>query len=353
MATLADVVKIKNLSSSDDVKKYDCFLSKTKCSVKEHIKSNVQDYFAFRGKSNIDAYDVFQIVKSRPFLNYYKKCDKNLESIKKYKIEAHNNIKTDNNISFFDDFSPNKIKSLYKYMPLNRFLKNLEDGELVLVSPKTWRDPYEKKYWLADYADLSFRKPAIYCMCLTLNRRKNEDAAWNLYAYDKNEKLIQIEFDTQKLLDVLKRKVDKIYIGKAVYDYNSPEIDNLYKRGKKGHFLYFNQFNEDCFFNLLRIKRKSYSFENEVRIFVKIDSSKGNDDTFKIKDVDYSSLIKGIRLAPYTPLAHQDCRNEVYRQLQNIECKCIKKKILTKLKTIKIKQSHLYTDAKKIIKIEK
>ena len=268
MTKLDDIVAIKDFAEQSDTKVPFVFLSKKKYLIKEHLtkKSHVQDYFAFI-KKNVDIYDILYILKSKSFVEYYRNGNKSIESLKAFKIDCLSNITTSGKISFFDGFDPQKIKSLYKYIPLNRFLKNLEDNELVLVSPKTWRDPYEKKYWLADYSALSFTRPNIYCMCLTQNCRKNEDAAWNLYTYNKNEKIIQIEYYTSKLLDKLSKdaSIKKIYIGNAIYDFTSPEINNLYKNGKKGHFQFFNEFNEEKFINLLRVKRKSYAFENEVR----------------------------------------------------------------------------------------
>ena len=288
-------------------------------------------------------------------MEYYRKSNKSIESLKTFKIDSSSSITTSSKISFFDGFDPQKTKSLYKYIPLSRFLKNLEDNELVLVSPKTWRDPYEKMYWLADYSALPFTKPNIYCMCLTQNRRKNEDVAWNLYDYNKNEKIIQIEYDIQKLLDKLSKSssIKKIYMGNAIYDYTSPEINNLYKKGAKGHFHFFNQFNEDKFFNLLRVKRKSYAFENEVRLFIKTNQSNNNRKIFVIKNVDYSSIIKSVRLAPFYPFDYKDCRNGIYKQLQKLESDCIKKELSKILPKVKIHQSLLYTEAKKNITIEK
>ena len=356
MTKLDDIVAIKDFAEQSDTKVPFVFLSKKKYLIKEHLtkKSHVQDYFAFI-KKNVDIYDILYILKSKSFVEYYRNGNKSIESLKAFKIDCLSNITTSGKISFFDGFDPQKIKSLYKYIPLNRFLKNLEDNELVLVSPKTWRDPYEKKYWLADYSALSFTRPNIYCMCLTQNCRKNEDAAWNLYTYNKNEKIIQIEYYTSKLLDKLSKdaSIKKIYIGNAIYDFTSPEINNLYKNGKKGHFQFFNEFNEEKFINLLRVKRKSYAFENEVRLFVETKCSNGSEETVIIKNVNLSAIIKSVRLAPFYPFDLNDCRNAVYKQLQKTESNCIKMELSKRLPKIKIHQSFLYTEARKNISIEK
>ena len=353
---LEDIVEIKHFDKQSDAKVPFVFLSKKKYLIKERLtkKCYSQDYFAFI-KKNVDIYDILHILESKSFMEYYRKSNKSIESLKTFKIDSSSSITTSSKISFFDGFDPQKTKSLYKYIPLNRFLKNLEDNELVFVSPTTWRDPYEKKYWLADYSALSFTKPNIYCMCLTRNRRKNEDAAWNLYTYNKNEKIIQIEYDIQKLLDKLSKNslIKKIYIGDAIYDYTSPEINNLYKNGEKGHFLFFNEFNEDKFFNLLRVKRKSYAFEDEVRLFIKPNHLNEIENVFTIKNIDYNSIIKSIRLAPFYPFELNDCRNVVYKQLQKIESNCIKQELSKRLPKIKIHQSLLYTETKKKITIEK
>ena len=57
--------------------------------------------------------------------------------IKSELLEGYSNVYALNGFSLQD-------KPFYKYIPLSRFEKSIEDKKLVFVRPKLWRDPIKK-----------------------------------------------------------------------------------------------------------------------------------------------------------------------------------------------------------------
>lgn len=97
-----------------------------------------------------------------------------------------------------------KNDSLYKYMPYNRLIDCVNNKELVFVSPETWIDPFERRFWQTDYSKRyqGFKRPEIACMCLTTKSSTNEEAAWKMYA-DNTDKALRISVRKKQLFDNL------------------------------------------------------------------------------------------------------------------------------------------------------
>ncbi len=305
--------------------------------------------------------ELFLHLDTKEFKNYIKNCTNSnkiveIEKLGQFEIEMTSLkvIKGDDfkNIYFLDNFSFSDIINLYKYMPLTRFLKMLDEKKLTFVSPETWYDPFETRFYLADYSKLNFNKPEVYCMCLTDKGYENEEASWKMYSDGSNSKTVQITFDKNIFLNYLDAYAtltgSTIYIGKANYLYSVNEINNLHKPGSRGYDYYFpKNFATENFINLLCIKRRAFSFENEVRIFI-VNNKKTNEGYFKsIPEIDYQSgFVKLVRLSPYPPFAYDDPRKKIYPQLQKIESEAIKAQIKDKLPDVEINQSTLYLPKK-------
>lgn len=301
--------------------------------------------------------ELFVLLDTQEFKKYLKSCVStnsrvNPNKLGQFEVEipTFQVIKAGDfkNINFLDNFSFSDITNLYKYMPLNRFLSMLDEQKLTFVSPETWYDPFETRFYLADYSKFKFDKPEVYCMCLTDQGYENEEASWKMYSDGSNSKIVQITFDKNIFFNILDGYANvsgcTIYIGRANYLYNVNEIKNLHKPGSKGYDYYFSSdFKIENFINLLCIKRHAFSFENEVRVFM-VNNKKKKEEYFKtISDIDYQSgLIKSIRLSPYPPFTYNDPRKKKYKTLQEIESKAIKEQINAKLPDIDIKQSNLY-----------
>lgn len=306
--------------------------------------------------------ELFLRLDTNEFKSYIKKCTNSnkivdVNKIGQFEIELSTLKITKagdfKNIYFLDNFSFSDIINLYKYMPLNRFLKMLDEQKLTFVSPETWYDPFETRFYLADYSKYNFTKPQVYCMCLTDKGYENEEASWKMYSDGNNSKTVQLTFDKNIFLNILDAYAtlsgSTIYIGKANYLYTVNEIYNLHKPGSKGYDYYFpKDFKTENFINLLCIKRHAFSFENEIRVFI-VNKKKNNKDLFNsIDKIDYQSgFIKAIRLSPYPPFSYDDPRKKIYSRLQDIESEAIKEQIKAKLPDIEINQSKLYIPSTK------
>lgn len=364
LADIATISKISNLETIPKVNTF--FISSKKQKIlfdKKPQKRFVSDYVSITPK-DIHYYDLKSICVSKEFSEWHKKCLTRLSHNFIQNLAEYNDLipakfsqlKGYENIYTNDNFNINK--TIYKYIRLDYFLDNIQNNNLVFVSPSTWRDPFERKYWDADFSRINFTRPIVHCMCLTTNQRKNEEAAWNLYTNELKCKLIQIAFNTSALLKEIdqyaKRKKCKIYIKNTTYNLTTKEINNLYKKGQKANFLYFSNFDEYKFIDLMSIKRMSFSFENEVRIFIisDIDSPSKNNDLLEIPISNFSELVRQIRLSPYPAFDNKDPRKKIYGKLQNTEAACLKEHLKQYLKNVDVHQSMLYKEIKQSTKIE-
>ena len=247
-----------------------------------------------------------------------------------------------------------------KYISFKRLKENVDKKNIVFVSPKLWEDPFEQIYYRADFEKYNYQQPNIFCMCLTENATQNEAAAWKMYQ-DGTEKMIQVRLWAEKMLQQLDRFCQSnhfsVYIGKMNYGFLQKEIESLYKEHGQIHEDYFpKNFCNEHYLKLLLLKRRSFEFENEVRIFVIPDNNK-SDDSEKLWcefPFDYNNgTIYSVKAAPLQPFPIGDPRHENYEKIQEVEAAVYKealKKILPTLDSTKIRQSHLY-EPEKIIKL--
>ena len=167
----------------------------------------------------------------------------------------------------------NSRSVLYKYMNVERAISFLSSGIYYLVEPTAWMDPYEKRFYTADYKMVAnqYNPQQIYCTCFT-DKISNE-AAWKMYRGKDGgiaNRSIRFEMNRTALLQYLDRYIDnkgKIYIGDANYRYTTKMIDNIHKRQSILYSEYFNGFSIHKFLELLLIKRKAFEYESEVRLF--------------------------------------------------------------------------------------
>lgn len=262
--------------------------------------------------------------------------------IKSERYKGYKNIYALNGLSFKDQ------SSLYKYMPYSRFVSSVRNNELVFVSPSLWIDPFERRFWATDYrTKYGFIQPDIFCMCLTTKSTTNEDASWKMYV-DSKERAVRISYKLDNLLLLLDDYADKanckIYIGKAIYDFERKEIEGLHKKNSE-FFPSTNVFNIENYLSLMCIKRKSFQFENEIRVFI-VKEEKHNDDIIKVPVVSYKDIVARVMIGPLTPFSLNDPRFAIYNKIQYLESLELKKEIKTLIKDCDVKQSKLYVDNK-------
>jgi hypothetical protein len=261
-------------------------------------------------------------------------------------------------IHMLNNFSlPKDNTTVFKYMPLNRFVNSIKEKNLVFVSPNAWYDPFEQLYYGIDCSSRGYKTENIACMCVSEKSSTNEDASWRVYS-ESNDKAVRISFDYDKLLQLLEEyasnKGFEVYIGKVDYSLKKDEIKKLYLHTSDNHLKYFpNEMTREHYLSLMLLKRTAFRYENEVRIFLVKEKIEFTNNLLKI-DCDYyaKKLISKVILSPYPPIReYGDVAYKVRRKINNIESAQIKKE-LKNILGCDIKQSLLYKTYEKIESID-
>lgn len=197
---------------------------------------------------------------------------------------------------------------LFKYMTLDALILSLSSKSWRFWEPTKWEDQFERRFYCAKYCPphQSHSAPKLYATCVT--REAYSKAAWKVYSNGAGLKThcAQLELDVKSLREQL-RKTDFQYYERSVKYMLESEILNLHKQSSPSYKLYFNPFTKNHFLDLLSIKRKAFSYENEVRLFaVPQDFSersiraKCESKDFKI---NWKDIIKSIRIDSKCSLA--------------------------------------------------
>jgi hypothetical protein len=178
---------------------------------------------------------------------------------------------------------PLKLKSkkglpLFRYVSASNFLSDLNASQLSFISPKLWNDPFEQQFYREEGISINGKTYYIRCICLTYDWIESEEAAWNRSADIQDT--IRVEFDFDNLCSILGNAADYNFFF-SVVDYSLPRKDivKLAKELKRGTKIPASL---DEYLNMLSLKRKAFSFENELRIFM-VGENPFNDDIVHIK----------------------------------------------------------------------
>lgn len=188
-------------------------------------------------------------------------------------------------------------KPIYRIMPVQRFLKLLDDKKLTLVKPKKWDDPFENALLNCEIETSegeigSFAaKDAVYGQCWTFHRET--DAMWRIYSHDKDG--IRVSTTSRKLLTALQRAYPtysniRCFIGKVSY---LPREKLLEKLGS----INLLDPNGSGIAESLLYKRIEFKHENEVRLIYSGEDDACVNDTFQF-DIDPSNLLDGLAFDP-------------------------------------------------------
>lgn len=136
---------------------------------------------------------------------------------------------------------PKNKGTLFKYIPLERFVQSVDSNELVFVSPIIWNDPFEQFFLNIDLSKRGYPKEDIACMCVSEKSSKNEDACWRVYGESKKAVRVSIKYDElfRLLEDYSSANECEVYVGKVVYSLRRKEIEELCEDSSKHHKYYF------------------------------------------------------------------------------------------------------------------
>jgi len=245
---------------------------------------------------------------------------------------------------------------LFKYWSYSRIMELLLNKELVFVSPKLWKDPFEKMYLDTDYTELGFKQPKIYCFCVT-TALKNEEAAWKIYSVN-NERTLRCSIETNALFEILSQFAYEnnfdVYFGNANYKLNAKEISDLQFPYSKYHNTYFSDFSIEKYLNVMTIKRHAFEYENELRIFMvpnKIENNSEDILRIKIPEDKLQKLFSGFTIQPFDPVIGEDSVAKLENIKNDFERKEIAKSIKLLYGETKVYSSFLYQDIEPIKKI--
>ncbi|MBO7585589.1 MAG: DUF2971 domain-containing protein [Bacteroidales bacterium] len=169
---------------------------------------------------------------------------------------------------------------LYKYMPLENTLNTLKNKTIWLADPKTWEDPFEKRFLNAKYKNSKGVEMVFpysgktFATCLT--RNPSSEAQWNVYS--RNEIGIKFKISTKVLLEQLNKFSQnhpkyKVYFGKVEYhkreEIEQTQLSKLtFEAERKGVKINKSLQNKDFCARLFLLKRRDFEYEDEVRIIV-------------------------------------------------------------------------------------
>ncbi len=291
---------------------------------------------------------IFIIFKS--ILKYVSVLPNNviMKSVISSRLVGYKHIHMLNGYSF-----PKDKKTIFKYMPIDRFIQSVDDMELVFVSPEMWYDPFEQLYYGIDCSNKGYTTEDIACMCASEKSSTNEDACWRVYA-GTNTKTVRISLEQDKLLRVLDKYAlnygYEVYIGKVNYAFEKQEIKNLYKPSSTHYAKFFpDTMSREHYLSLMLLKRKSFQYENEIRIFLVKDNIKFDNGLLKIPcNYTTEGLVSNVILSPYPPIrTNGDIAVAVRNKMNQIESEEIKKVLRAKV-GCSIQQSLLYQVCERI-----
>ena len=255
---------------------------------------------------------------------------------------------------------PEKSNSLFKYMPLDYLLSDQCEGTITFVSPTTWGDAFEQRYYKIAYHNIGYKEPEIYCLCLTSKQIANEDAMWRIYAKPCHT-MVKARIDLPKLLELLQNVAKKtsafdVYIGNALY-YSKTEIKRINQNNKD---FFPDQFDIEHYLTLMTLKRGSFSYENEVRIFIVKKENRLFQKPSFIQYEDKKTLsicigepqtlphISNVLLSPYKPTV-----TPFPAALTKIQKETIAEEVRRALNGMDVPKSHFTEGAKCIIRKSK
>ena len=252
---------------------------------------------------------------------------------------------------------PSDKSTVFKYMPLQRFLDCVDDNVLCFVSPDLWYDPFEQLYHGIDCSSRGyFPTEQIACLCISEKSSTNEDASWRVYS--DNVKGVRLSIDQKALLSLLNEYANdedyQVYIGRVQYKLEKKEIETLFQKTSNyyDHFFPHNM-TRAHYLSVMLQKRSAFSYENEVRIFLVKETIKFNDGKVRIT-CDYKSkkLVSNVMLSPYPPVRKKgDPAYNVREKMNYMESQELKRVLKDKV-GCRIQQCLLYSVKDRIERVE-
>lgn len=235
-----------------------------------------------------------------------------------------------------------------KYLPFKRLKSQLQHGYLKLsfVSPMCWADPFERLYFDMDYRKFGFYSPNVRCFCVSEDNATTcgADAMWLSYEVP-DDKVIRITFERENILYALDKYAQdndcNIVLSRMDYGYSRRELEDLAplkayenKKIEIGDYL-----------SLLSLKRKAFSYEQEIRFFLISPKEIPSDITY-VEIPSSTDVIKKTTIAPVRPFSFGDPRREVYEKYCELDNKTYSDALKKLFPDVSIMNSTVYKGVK-------
>ena len=191
-----------------------------------------------------------------------------------------------------------EYERIYRFTNLERFIEALSTNSFTFVNPSKWPDPYERFFLERNFniANKEVYLPAkdnIFSVCLS--GTLSSEAYWKVYA--PKEDGVRLTFNTEKLLSTFLEKIKncEVYIGKVNYQVTKEFFKISFDTGKLIQEIEDNKVGDQQIRLLLK-KRKSFLYENEIRILI-VPKSKQNNNIYNV-DTDITQFTSGYTLDP-------------------------------------------------------
>lgn len=242
-----------------------------------------------------------------PFYQKFIPCSKILN---KKNWNKYNNVYLSdriniNNLSITINDQTKNIKDfrLFQYRTFHYVYKDIDKQTFAFISPKKWKDPFEKNSLLDEN---------IFCICTKYLSSINEEASWTQYSIDADTPLVRLSYKFDELIDLLNQlglhhQVD-FYIGVIDYSLDRKNISKQIAHYKR----ISNSLTIDDKLSLMCLKRSAFAYEKEIRIFAVPKCNNKNTNkwvneevmTLSLKPINknWNSIIGSIILPPLRPI---------------------------------------------------
>ncbi|MBQ0052068.1 MAG: hypothetical protein KBT11_08410 [Treponema sp.] len=183
-----------------------------------------------------------------------------------------------------------------RYLKSEDLLKSLNGDYMYFSNPANWDDPFEE----AVVRRLNVRGYSVFGICFTTSAYRNEEAFWRT-CKEENKFLSSFSFKYSSFMEhlnsavksTLKTEDYKIYSGLVDYSLQRKDLEkDLTSKA-------ISQMTDDEeLVKLLFRKRVAYSYENELRVIIKVKNGSKDEPYLNVGNFNLKTLIKHVRLEP-------------------------------------------------------
>ena len=191
---------------------------------------------------------------------------------------------------------------LSRYMRISNVIETV-NGRLRFDMPTRWADPFEKLFY-QNIVTVGNKTYHVVCLCFINDVNEGEESLWHVHGDINNnykrtltDFKVRASFNVQTLCTSLsKSNIDTtFYFAPIDYSLTRDQILQRYQKRKNVPYTTIEEFIDD-----MLVKRKAFSYENEIRLFAVSEKSFNIVNNFSLMKLNkYSkSVITSVTLPP-------------------------------------------------------